>query len=66
MNAIEILTALGMPEGRADPYPLYASLHEMGEAIEIGPDHVLVIGYDAINAVLRDPGFRVSDEASFD
>ncbi len=66
MDAMEILTALGAPEGRADPYPLYASLHEMGEAIEIGPDHVLVVGYDAINSVLRDPGFRVSDESSFD
>ena len=38
MDAIEILTALGTPEGRADPYPLYAALHEIGEAIEIGPD----------------------------
>jgi cytochrome P450 len=66
MDAIEILTALGTPEGRADPYPLYASLLEMGEAIEIDPDHVLVVGYDAINAVLRDPGFRVSDESSFE
>jgi cytochrome P450 len=66
MDAMEILTALGTPEGRADPYPLYASLHEIGEAIEIGPDQVLVVGYDAINSVLRDPGFRVSDESSFD
>ena len=66
MDAIEILTVLGTPEGRADPYPLYAELHELGEAAEIGPDHVMVIGYDAINSVLRDPGFRVSDESTFD
>jgi cytochrome P450 len=66
LNAIEILTALGTPEGRADPYPLYAGLHEMGEAVEIDPAHVLVVGYEAINSVLRDPGFRVSDEASFE
>jgi cytochrome P450 len=66
MDAIEILTALGTSAGRADPYPLYAALHEMGEAIEIGPGDVLVAGYDAINSVLRDPGFRVSDESSFD
>jgi len=26
----------------------------------------MVAGYDAINLVLRDPGFRVSDESSFD
>jgi cytochrome P450 len=66
MDAIEILTALGTSAGRADPYPLYAALHEMGEVIEIGPGDVLVAGYDAINSVLRDPGFRVSDESSFD
>jgi cytochrome P450 len=66
MDAMQILTALGTPEGRADPYPLYATLHEMGEAVQIGPDHVMVVGYDAISSVLRDPGFRVSDESSFD
>jgi cytochrome P450 len=66
MNAIEILTTLGTPEGRADPYPLYAALHELGEVIELGPDNVMVVGYDAINSVLRDPGFRVSDESNFD
>ena len=32
--------------------------------IELGPGNVLVVGYDAINSVLRDPGFRVSDESS--
>jgi hypothetical protein len=66
MNAIEILTTLGMSEGRADPYPLYAALHELGEAIEVGPDDVIVVGYDAINSVLRDPGFRVTDETIFE
>ena len=66
MDATQILTSLGTPEGRADPYPLYATLHEMGEAVQIGPDHVMVVGYDANNSVLRDPGFRVSDASSFD
>jgi cytochrome P450 len=66
MTPIEILTTLGMPEGRADPYPLYAALHELGEVIEVGPDDVIVVGYDAINSVLRDPGFRVSDDSTFE
>src|SRR5215510_8712937 len=57
MDAIEVVTRLGAPKGRANPYPLYATLHEIGE---------VVVGYDAINSVLRDPGFRVSDESSFD
>ena len=66
MDAIEILTALGTSAGRADPYPLYAALHEIGDVIDVGPGGVMVVGYDAINLVLRDPGFRVSDESSFD
>jgi cytochrome P450 len=66
MEAGEIFTALGTPSGRANPYPLYAELHELGEAVGLAPGAVVVVGYDAINAVLRDPGFRVSDEARFD
>jgi cytochrome P450 len=66
MDAIEILTALSTSEGRADPYPLYAALHEKGEVIKIGPGDVMVVGYDAISSVLRDPGFRVSDGSTFD
>jgi cytochrome P450 len=66
MDAIEIFTALGTPAGRANPYPHYAALHELGEAINLGPGAVVVVGYDAINAVLRDPGFRVSDKDTFD
>jgi hypothetical protein len=37
MDSIEILTALSTSGGGADPYPLDASMHEMGEVIEIGP-----------------------------
>jgi cytochrome P450 len=66
MDPTEILASLNTPAGRADPYPLYAALHEVGEAIEVGENYVIVIGYDAINAVLRDPGFRVTDTASLD
>ena len=63
MDATEIFTALGTPAGRADPYPHYAALHELGEAVSLAPGAVVVVGYDAISAVLRDPGFAVSDEA---
>jgi cytochrome P450 len=66
MEALEILTALSTPPGRADPYPLYAALHEHGTVVKAGPDALIVVGYDAISAVLRDPGFRVSDESTFD
>jgi cytochrome P450 len=66
MDALEVLTALRTPEGLADPYPLYARLQEIGEVIQAGPNVVLVVGYDAVNTVLRDPGFRVCDEVIFD
>jgi cytochrome P450 len=66
MDPTEIVSSLATPEGRADPYPLYAALHEIGEAVEFGTGDVTVVGYDAINAVLRDPGFRVTDESAFD
>ncbi len=66
MDAIEILMALGTPEGRANPYPHFAALHELGEAVRLGPEAVAVVGYDAVNSVLRDPSFLVSDEAAYD
>jgi cytochrome P450 len=65
VDAIQILTELGQPAGKEDPYPLYTRLHEMGEVVELGPGDVIVVGYDAINTVLRDPGFRVSDQEDF-
>ena len=66
MDAVEIFTKLSTPAGRANPYPHYAQLHEIGEAITLAPGAVVVVGYDAITAILRDPGFRVSDEERFD
>src|SRR5215469_8945049 len=66
MDAIEILTSLGTAAGKANPYPLYAELRQMGDVIELGPSDTVAVGYDAINSVLRDPCFRVSDYAKFD
>jgi cytochrome P450 len=66
MAAAEIFTRLYSAEGWTDPYPLYAELREFGEAVEVMPGVAAVTGYEAISAVLRDPGFTVSDEASFD
>ena len=66
MDAMQIFTALGTPAGRADPYPHFAALHELGEAVTLAPGSVVVIGYDAISSVLRDPGFLVSDQAELD
>ncbi len=66
MEPLEILIALSSPEGKADPYPLYEALHEIGEVVEIGDNDVFAVGYDAINSVLRDPGYLVSSTDTFD
>ncbi|MDR2985608.1 MAG: cytochrome P450 [Nocardiopsaceae bacterium] len=66
MDVERILTVLGTPEGKADPYPLYARLHDLGEVIPLGPQNVLVVSYHNIDAVLRDPGFLVNDQAAFE
>ena len=49
-----MLTALGMPEGRADPYPLYERLRAIGPAVT-APDGTLVVtGYRECSMLLRD------------
>jgi cytochrome P450 len=63
-SALQILEGLNTPAGKADPYPLYAELHELGEAVRFAPGNVMVVGYDAISTVLRDPGFRHPDLAA--
>lgn len=65
MDATEIFAALLTPSGLADPYPLYAALHEIGDAIA-ADGIVLVPGYEVASAVLRNPLFRVADAATYD
>ena len=49
-----MLTALAMPEGRADPYPLYERLRAIGPAVT-APDGTLVVtGYRECSMLLRD------------
>jgi len=68
MDANVIFESLLTTEGRSDPYPLYAALHRLGGAAVPLPlaDAVIVHGYHAIDAVLRDPAFRVTDAARLD
>ncbi len=66
MDPEQIFLALLAPEGMADPYPLYAALHAQGEVIRAGNGFVLVPGYEAVNAVLRDAEYEVDDAAYLD
>lgn len=59
-TALEIFGALDSPAGRADPYPHYAALHELGEAVRLAPGSVALVGYDAISAARRWSSCRTS------
>ncbi|MDC0773116.1 cytochrome P450 [Streptomyces sp. HD] len=56
MDAESIIAHLLTPEGRADPYPLYARAHELGPVMPAGDGMVLVCGYEACRQALRHPG----------
>ncbi|MEV4490817.1 cytochrome P450 [Micromonospora coxensis] len=64
MDVNEILSGLYSEQGRQNPYPWYAALHEHGpiSAIPARPEHSTVgavaVGYDLVDAVLRDPEWR--------
>lgn len=66
MDVQEIFNGLLAPEGMADPYPLYAALHEHGPVIPTGDGMVLVPGYEIASAVLRDPSYLVPDATYLD
>jgi cytochrome P450 len=61
MNAAAIVEALLTPQGRIDPYPLYARAHELGAAVAVADELFLISGYAAVNQVLRNPGFGMAD-----
>ncbi len=66
MQPEDIYEALLEPEGTADPYPLYAALHEHGPVLAAGDGLVLVPGHQAVRSVLRDQRFMVDDAEVFD
>jgi len=63
-----LLQVLATPEGQADPYPLYATMHEEASAIRTSIGPLVVLGYEECLAVLRDPrlgrGVDVEDPSS--
>jgi len=57
-------------EGRRNPYPFYAKLHELGHAASLDRKvdrySAVVYSYEAIERVMRDPVFRMLDDAYLD
>ena len=65
-SPLELFTALVSPEGREDPYPLYAGLREHGPLLPLADDYLIATGYDTVDAVLRDPAFGVEEGGLFE
>src|ERR1700761_6056842 len=66
MDPAEIVQSLHSPEGRRDPSPWLARMHEAGDLFVFdkpvaGFDGV-VHGFNAVDQVLRDPSFYMIDE----
>jgi cytochrome P450 len=66
VEAEAIIGALMTPEGRGEPYRLYAAARELGPVRKVGayPMH-LCTGYAEINAVLRDGAFGKMEYEDF-
>ncbi|MFF0018042.1 cytochrome P450 [Streptomyces sp. NPDC005374] len=54
--AMELLS----PQGRIDPYPLYAKAHQLGPISSIGGGWFIAPGYAVVNQVLRSLEFGVT------
>ncbi len=61
-----VMAALVSPEGRQNPYPLYESLREHGNLLEIKPGLMVAVGYEECDRLLREPQLRVQDGQSYD
>jgi len=55
-----LMEELATPAAQADPYPVYAQMHDLGEATAMPDGTVVVTGYRACSAVLRDNRLRKS------
>jgi cytochrome P450 len=61
---MNLLEALLSPAGRADPFPLYAEAHRLGPVLPITDTVFVIVGYAAVNEVLRNPGFGIRTDPS--
>lgn len=60
-SAGAIIQGLMSPAGRADPFPLYAAAHQLGPVLAVADSVFIVVGHNAVNQVLRNPGFGLPD-----
>jgi cytochrome P450 len=55
-----LMNELATPAAQADPYPVYSRMHDLGDAMAMPDGTVVVTGYRACSAVLRDNRLRKS------
>jgi cytochrome P450 len=60
-SAGAIIQGLLSPAGRADPFPLYAAAHQLGPVLAVADSVFIVVGHNAVNQILRNPGFGLPD-----
>jgi cytochrome P450 len=61
MDAGEAVNLLMSPEGRDDPYPLYAAIREHAPLLKVQNGLYVATGFDVIGDILRDPRMLVTD-----
>lgn len=54
----KLMGELATPAGQADPYPIYARMHGLGEAVAAPDETAVVTGYRACSTVIRDNRLR--------
>jgi cytochrome P450 len=61
VTVAEEIQLLLSPRGRADPYPIYARLREHGPIVRVQDGLYVVVGFDAVDRLLRDSRLLVQD-----
>lgn len=59
----ELVTRLYSAAGSANPYPLYDALRQLGPVVRTSRGEIIVLGYDACTAALRDQSLGVQNAA---
>ena len=63
LDIATLMGELATPAGEADPYAIYARMHELGEAAAAPDGTIVVTGYRACSTVIRDNRLRKSPGA---
>jgi cytochrome P450 hydroxylase len=66
MQPADAVAALGTPEGRENPYPLYEAIRAHGNLVQIKRHRFVAVGYGECARALREPQLKVHDDKGYD